>query len=429
MGDDFQQELLTGDSKWWEFLDPLTYEVKELPVATRSSGHELDWSTRRNSGVPVGFSFVNHCGDCGQKVPPDFSFCVHCGGAPRGSSTVRTFAVVVTHLEGDFARDAAIELLTTANRNLKAQELVPLLRDLPMVFNTVGRVEQLSALVAKLSELGIAAKAFPTDDPSVPWIRETVESFSRNTPKVVMFAAVLMAGIVGALRLSPILLFLAFGVVGGLFVRELQWYRRRYHVQLDALQLTLSGFDEETAAVTRQALRSISDRDVRRNVTVCLMEYYTLTQQFRVHAAVYGDVLIRSARGLEELMADVLAVAHRYGRLDAFLRANPREMLQERIDELQQSAPGDRDAQRIAAAEVTVLQEQLASMAKMEETAKAFGEQLAVLAQSMESMRRRFSAVRARPSLEAFEALRFEETLRELDQEFEVFVETFEVVQ
>lgn len=429
MDDDFHDELLTGDGKWWEFLDPLTYEVKALPGATRSLGRELDWSKRRKPGMPVGFSALNHCADCGQKVPADFSFCVHCGGEPRGRSPVKMYAVVITHLDGDFAEEAATELLTAANTSLTAAELRPLLRELPMVFNTVGRHEQLSALVAKLSEVGIAARAFPTDDPSVPWIRETAESLARSTTKVGMCALTLIVGLLGAILLTPWVLWLAFIAVGVLFVRELHWYRQRYHARLDVLQLNLSGFDEETADVTRRALRSISDREVRGNVTVCLMEYYTLTQQFRAHGAVYGEVLTRSARALEELMADVLLVAHRYGTLDAFLRANPRDVLLDRLDTLREAAPVNADARRITDAEIAVLQGQLQSMEKMEHVAAAFREQLVVLAQSMESMRQRFAAVRAQPSVEAFAALQFEETLNELDQEFEVFVETFEVVQ
>ncbi len=429
--DEFTSELLTGDNKWWEFLDPQTYEVRaDLPAPTRSTSVQLDWSRAKTAtrGQPVGFSYFNHCEDCAQGMPPDFTFCVHCGGAPRSSSPLRTYTIVIAKLSDDRALEAGTELLTAAGNGLEPTEIERLFADLPVVFNVTARRDQTAALTAKMAEIGIAARGFSVDDPSVPWIRETAESLLRDTRKFGLTVAVVLAGMGLAWFVSPFWLLAAVGAMTALFVRELNWYRERYHLQLDVLLQNLTGFDPDTAAVARETLRLMSDREARGSVTVCLMEYYSLTQQFRAQGAIYGPVLQRTAEALEELMASVLVLAHRYAKLDDFLRANPPAALRQRLDELEARATTDRDAQAMNDAEAKSLTDQLASMQKMEATRGAFRERLAALARSMESMRTRFAAVRAQPSDDALRSLDFDAALKELDEEFEVFEETLAVV-
>ena len=425
MSDDFQEELLTGDGKWWEFLDPQTYEVRDdLPQATQSSADQLDWSRRKQRRGPVGFSFFIHCDVCGHGIPPDFTFCVRCGGAPRSRSIPRTFTVVVAELNGPTAREMAGELIVAAGQDLKGQEVDALLSDLPAVFNVHGPKDRVAALAAKMSEIGIASRAFCVDDPSVPWLRETAESMIRQTPKLVTTLAVLALGAGLGWFWSWAALVVALMAVGALFYRELQWYRQRYEVNLDTMLQLLTGFDPQTAQTAQQTLRAITDTHARESVTVCLMEYYTLTQQIRAHRAIYGEVLARTGDTLQELMADVLVLAHRYAKLDDFLATNPPARIRQQIAELESAGAADRQARAMADSEIAALSEQLRSIEKMDASRAAFRSQLSTLAQSMESIRVRFAAVRAHPSEDAFRELAFDEALRELDIELEVFEET-----
>lgn len=429
MSDDFTDDLLTGDGKWWEFLDPQTYEVREdLPRATHSSAHELDWSRKPARRGPVGFAFFNHCEDCGQGVPPDFTFCVHCGGSTRSATRAQTFTIVVVRLEDEQARATAREVFTQAGYNLAEEEVAALLVDLPAVFNVTARRDQVAALTAKLAEIGVVARAFSVDDPSVPWMRETAESIIRKTPKLFAALALVAAGLALAWFWSFVGLLLAGFAIVGLFVHELRWYRHRYHVQLDVMLGLLTGFDPTTAGVARETLRMMSDKEARASVTICLMEYYTLTHQIRSHRVVYGGVLDRTGEALEELMADVLVLAHRYAKMDDFLKANRPAALRQRVEQLRQLAAGDPGAAATFEAEIEVIEDQLATMTKMEDARLSFRQRLATLARAMESMRTRFAAVRAQPSEQAFRSLEFEEALRELDEEFEVFEETLAVV-
>lgn len=429
MSDDFADDLLTGDAKWWEFLDPQTYEVRDdLPRPTHSSSEQLDWSRKKTRRGPVGFAYFNHCNSCGQGVPPDFTFCVHCGGLARSTSRAQTFTIVIARLEGERAQETAEELFTTAGHDLSVEEVSALFAELPAVFNVTARRDQVAALTAKLSETGIAARAFSVDDVSVPWFRETCESLIRKTGMLFLALGVFAAGIILSWFWSPVALLLAIGALVGIFVRELRWYRERYHVDHEVLLQLLTGFDPMTAKVARETLQLMSDREARQSVTVCLMEYYTLTHQIRSHRDVYGAVLDRTGEALEELMADVLVLAHRYAKMDDFLRSHRPAALQQRLDELREQAFTDPATAKMVAAEVAALEEQLATMRQMEDARQTFRERLSTLARSMESMRSRFAAVRAQPSTEAFERLEFEEALQELDEEFEVFEETFAVV-
>lgn len=429
MSDDFREDLLTGDEKWWEFLDPQTYEVRsDLPNATYASSSALDWTRASRPTGPVGLGFYMHCSLCGQRVPGDFTFCVHCGGAPRSRQPVRTHTVVITDVEGEAARDAAAELVAQAGHGLEVAEVTRMFADLPVVFNVTAPRDQVVALAARLAEIGVSARAFSVDDPSIPWLRETAESLIRDTPKLLAGLAACAAGIVFAAFGHWIIAVPALLAVVGLFAYQLRWYRQRYHVDAPTMLQYLTGFDPQTAAVTRETLAQMADRDARRYVTVCLMEYYTLTQQFRAHGALYGDVLARAAEALEELMADVLTLAHRYARMDSFLRANPIPAVEQRLTDVEARSASDPSARTIFAAEAEALHGQLQKLRQMEGARAAFREQLVALAEAMESMRRRFAAVRAQPSAEAFRDLAIAEALQELEDEFAIFEETMQVL-
>ena len=46
-------EVLSGDDKWWEFLDPQTMSLPDQPTAARAHDHLLDWSKIDDSVRPV----------------------------------------------------------------------------------------------------------------------------------------------------------------------------------------------------------------------------------------------------------------------------------------------------------------------------------------------------------------------------------------
>lgn len=430
MSDEFEEKLLSDGGKWWEFLDPDTYDVKEnLPTATKSSADKLDWSRveSRRSG-PVGFAFFNHCSECGQGVPPDFTFCVHCGGEPRSVDRPETYSVVIADFDGD-GREHARELMVSAGSGLDAEEVDAILDDPPAVFNVTARRDQAAALVAKLAEVGVQARTFPVDDPSIPWIRESLESIARQPAKLGGTMVALFATLIASFFWSMFFLPIGLLAVGSFVVRELNWYRDRYHVSVQRLLELLTGFDAETAAIARETLRSLRDRGVRKHVTVCLMEYYTLTQQIRSHDAVFGGVLRNARFALEELMADVLTLAHRYAKLDSFVANNPPARLEQRIDDLRVRRPDDRHAAAMIDKEIAMLEEQLQQVHKMDDSRRAFRERLATLARSMEQIRTRIASVRARESADAWTRLGVDDTLEELEREFDVFAETFEVMR
>jgi hypothetical protein len=430
MSDDFEEQLLTDGGKWWEFLDPETYDVKEdLPAATRSSSDKLDWSRiEEKRPGPVGFAFFNHCSDCGQGVPPDFTFCVHCGGDPRSTDRPETYSVVIAGFEGE-GRESAVELFVSAGTGLEPDEVDAILDAPPAVFNVTARRDQAAALVAKLAEVGIQARTFPVDDPSIPWIQEAVESIARQTWKLAGMMVVLLSTIAVSYYWSLFFLPIGLLAIGAFIVQELRWYRSRYHVDVRRLLELLTGFDAETARIARETLRNLGDREVRKHVTVCLMEYYTLTQQIRSHDAVYGGVLQNARFALEELMADVLTLAHRYGKLDAYVASHPPARLEQKIEDLRVRRADDRHAAEMIEKEIAVLHDQLEQVRKMDESRRAFRERLGTLARSMEQIRNRIATVRARASRDAWTEIGVDDALRELEQEFEVFEETFAVVR
>ena len=128
-------------------------------------------------------------------------------------------------------------------------------------------------------------------------------------------------------------------------------------------------------------------------------------------------------------MADVLRLAHKYAKMDDFLASHPPGALAQRIGRLQDRLPDDASARGMAMQEIETLRDQLRTVERMEASRADFRERLALLARSMENLRHRIAAVRARPSEDAWRSAQVEEVLVELDTEFEVFEETFEVMQ
>ncbi len=422
--DDFEKRLLTDGGKWWEFLDPETYQLEEgLAQGERRMSAELDWSRKRkrNRG-PVGFGFFLHCRDCGNPVPPDFVFCVRCGGEPRSRHPLANWALVIEEPESAHGRATAVELLASAGIGLDPAEVDRLFEDPPVVVNFTAYRDQVAALVSRLGEIGVPSRSFAVDDPSVPWLREGVESLVRHPAKLASIVALAAVALVGGIWFSWILL--VVGALGAavIFWRELQWYRDRYHLDASALLAGFTGFDRETSTRAADTLGKLGDKQVREQVTVCLMEFYALNQQFRIHAPEYGPTLERTRTALAELMDDVLGLASRYARLDDYIARNPPELIRQEIEEAR-SDPSERAAQTVA-----ILTEQLRTTEEMEASREPFRAQIRALATRMEGLRRRVVALRAKPSEEAWREAAIESALEEIELEFEVFEETFAVL-
>ena len=66
-------EILSGDEKWWAFLDPATMEVKEMPRAARKMDELLDWSKVDDAIRPRALSQIPGfaCSKCTRSVPAD----------------------------------------------------------------------------------------------------------------------------------------------------------------------------------------------------------------------------------------------------------------------------------------------------------------------------------------------------------------------
>lgn len=433
---DFQQTLLTDVDKWWEFLDPQTYElVDDLPQPTRTSASMLDWSKTRGtrSRRPTGFGFFNRCDSCGRPVPPDFTFCVHCGGVPHSPAQLSTWTIVVKELDGDEARETAVRVVMEGGQDLGLEELRGMFRQLPAIVNTTARRDQVAALVARLAEQGIYAKSFPVDDPSIPWIRETIESIVRRPAALATLAA-----LVGISALLWVNLSVAIGVFFGLASlamfggRAFRHYTDRYTVDVHRMLEAVTGFDHDLADEASGLLRRLRDTEVRGYLTICLMEYYTLLQQFRGHAAEgYGGALSRASGALEALMGQILRVCGKYARLHDHLASTEPAAIEARLAEIEQERVGvDATTRKLLDGEATYLRDQLADLAKMAALQRSFHARLGALTTSMESLRARVASLRVRTvAVTDWEAVSLEDVLAELDDELEVFEQTFEELE
>lgn len=433
--DDFDSQLLTDVDKWWEFLDPVTYEVKDGSHArgvASATADRLDWTAVRKTERrgPVGFGFFHRCGDCGRPVPPDITFCVHCGGQPHGFQKSDPYTVVIKKFEDDEAEQKCVELLLAGSSEISADELRRIVSRPPVVFNVRAQREQVAALVARMAEMGVYARSFSTDDPSIPWFTETAESFTRRPA-----AALVLVAILGLTLLFSI--FYSWGIfpfgliaLGFFFHSQMQWFKGRYHFAVGRLLRTITGFDAGRAAEASDILKSLRDEEVRGSLTVAMMEYYTLQQALRTHDSMYAHAIGPGRDLLVELLDQILQSCARFQRIEQFLgQARPTEM-EQRIVSLQAEVEAANDAKTrgFLERELTAVTEHLETHRRLQSIRDDFRARLKAMTRSLETLRSRLETVRANVSAR-WEDVDMEAILAELDDELVVFEQTFEEIE
>lgn len=426
--DQLKQTLLTDDGKWWEFLDPETYEVKDnLPTPTRSSSDLIDWSKKRETQrrSTLGFGYFNRCDKCGQPSPPDFSFCPRCGGTPHGPGPGQLWSVIITEFESETSKVAAAEIIAESGHELGVNEVHAMLEQTPAVFNMYERKGRVHALVQKLAEIGVYSKSFPVSDPSIPWIRETAESVTRDTKMLAAFSAAIAIALGLGVFVSGWFYFIGLATVAAMGWKRFQWYKERYQIDPNAALDRINGFDGGLADETRSLLRDIRDEEMREYLSICVMEYYTLHQQFRKHEEVYGDVLLRSRHALHDLFEQILNACRRYADLTFHMDGVEPAQLRARIGELRSQRAGqDPRAAKLIDDEIDHLKKEGRQYNKMKELAAKFKERMRALTGSIEALRLRMQSLKTAEAARA-EDVSTEEILAELDDELQVFEKTF----
>lgn len=427
-----KETLLTDDNKWWEFLDPETYEVKDnLPTATRASSDLIDWSKRRATERrgTLGFGFFNRCDQCGQPSPPDFSFCPRCGGTPTSPGPGQLWTVIIKEFENETSMQAAAEILAESGHDLGVNEVYRMLSAPPAVFNMYERKGRVHALVQKLAEIGVYSKSFPVTDPSIPWITETAESVARDTRALALFSGVVAATFALGIFVSGWFYVIGLATLAALGWRRFQWYKRRYQINPNTALDRINGFDGGLADETRQLLADIRDKEMREYLSICIMEYYTLHQQFRKHEEVYGDVLLRTRHALHELYEQILNACRRYADLTFHMDGVEPAALRSRISELRSKRAGkDARALKLIDDEIAHLKSEGRQYNKMKDLAQKFRERMQALTGSIEALRVRMQSLKTAEAARD-EDVSMEEILAELDDEMQVFEKTFHALE
>ena len=425
--DEISNKLLSDDRKWWDFLDADTYEVKsDLPRVTRVTSDMLDWTsllaTERRS--PIGFGFFNRCRECGQPAPPDLTFCVHCGGQPVSPQSVKRYSIVIKELRDIEARNRVAEIIASSGYDLKLGEVTVMLDELPAVFNVDVRKDRVAAIVARLSEFGVSSRSFASEDISTLMLKETLETIQRDKSQLLKFVGVLLASIALGFWVYWPLTLLGLGFLAWLFAGRREWYDARYRLDDVHLLNNLAGFDDGVALQAAELLRRTRDAEIRKSFTTCLMEYYALHQMMRQQTDHYSGVLSASETGLRDLMSTIVETMGRFGALYATLESLDPARGRSRLAEISQrmAATTDSGTLKFLEQEQHHVQAQQRQVENLHLVRGKFAARMHAMAGSLEAMRNRMTHVSAvRENMD----VRMEDVLKELDDDLEVFEQTF----
>ncbi|MEZ4459479.1 MAG: hypothetical protein R3E66_07065 [bacterium] len=418
--------VLTDGSKWWDFMDPTTNQVRtDLPTATRVTSDMLDWtsirSTERNRAI--GFGFYNRCNTCGQPAPPDFTFCIHCGGLPISPQSMKRYSIVIKDFDSEDAKQKVAEILASCGDGIRVGEVNAMLDELPAVFNVDARRDRVVTIVARLAELGVSSRSFPIEDISTLMLKETFETIARDTKQLAMFIGVLLLSVAAGFLWLPLSL-VGLGFLAWRFHQRRNWYDTHYRLNDTQLLNIFCGFDDHTAEQAADVLRRTRDNDVRRWFTKCLMEYYSLHEFMRMHDDHYGGVLSGSRVALHELIEQVVETVTRFEGIQNALQGHDPARLRARLADVVQRANQNTDARtaQFLDQERHHLEAQVRQIETMRVTRDAFVARMEAMAQSLEALRNRVSNATA---MRNDTDVSMEQILRALDDELDTFEQTF----
>lgn len=423
MSDNFEKKLLTGDGKWWEFLSEEN-QIQQLDLPTEDFSDQLDWSKKRALDQvrgPVGLGFYHRCIQCNKAVPPDLTFCVYCGGIPRADRRPQEFAIVISGSEDDFSINEAALWISASIPGTKRSEIESILSDPPAIFSIVARRDQVSTLCARMNDIGIYATGHLIADAPINWIRETLESAFRSPAKIAVIASIIIASVVIFLFLSWLLLPLLFAGAWGLSVLELKWYQQKYTMEVQPALNHASGFDQGLTEESIFLLQNIRDAEIRHLLSLCLMEYYSLSQGFRSEQSVYGDVLESARSNLNQLLESIFNICEKYQQLE---KLEHPKVIQQRVLELK-SRP---NAQSVFMDQITEFERHVKVAEKNLIAMEKIKAQFHVISLKLEALRTRFLQVRDTRYGNS-DNYDLESILVELDLELEIAEQTIEAVE
>ncbi len=422
MSDDFEKKLLTGDGKWWEFFNDEN-EIKQPDHPPEDFSDQLDWSKKRaldRAQGPIGLGFFHRCIQCNKAIPPDLTFCVYCGGTPRADRRSERFAIVVNQSEDSFSIDEAALWISEAIPGTNRSEIASILSDPPAVFSIIARRDQVSTLCARMNDIGIYANGYLMKDAPVNWVRETGESALRSPLKMGVMIVLTAAIIYTLFFLNPMLILPILAITFGLGSQEFRWYQEKYTIDTTRALNHASGFNQMLIEESVYLLKHIRDTEIKELLSICLMEYYSLSQGFRAEQNLYGDVLEHARNHLSELLESIFGICETYSKLEKL--EHPR-VIQQKVHELKSRPNAELFKNQISEFEkqVRVAEKNIIAMEKI----KA---QFRIISLKMEALRTRFLQIRERRDRDSSH-YDLDTILAELDLELEIAEETIHSVE
>lgn len=401
--------LLTGDEQWWQFLDRKTAEGEpDAPPPGETSRHgeadggvetdlELQDVSRpsyREAGLtPTTHSF--RCANCRGDNPADLPFCVHCGAPPPRRLHERRDLLVLDTDADESLLDYLADIFEDGAPNLGDAPIRAAMDDPPAFFIVGGYPRQLDSLAERLRELGIDVRSVAPTDPQGAWRREIGESILRNSRQIGLFAAVALAMLAACIIVSGWMLLPGALALWWLFRRRRRWYQKTYRFEAESVLAGLAGLDASTAARCRSLLQSLTGSEVQEYLSACLMEYYALAHRLAPRDDTTGPLGVRARATARNLIEQVIDCCEDYAEIWALLESRRKE-----TDDLDS--------------------EQLARLRKTEKTLR---EQMARMADSLESLRGRTVAATTTQRQAASEP-ELERLVEQVDDELQVVGQT-----
>lgn len=432
--------LMHGEEAWWHFLEARDRGELLEPGSVDEDEpllelEEVGRIAQRNQfdarpSFQVSYTQSLRCDKCSAQIPADLTFCVYCGAAPRFMAAMRGHVLVVEEIEEPDILEELGGIIEQGNAHLQARELRHALAQPPAVFYFQGRDEHADAFVTRLHELGIRARTMPSSRPDVPMVREVAESILRNRWALSVWAVVLLLWSGSTLFLSPVI------ALGGFFITMLiviyiqsEQYTVRYRIDVVGVLNALTGFDSDMVRQASQTLLKLQDEQVKELLTRSLMEYYAIWRRLAAARVEVRPMLGDVKESLDELMIQILGSCVRYAELHQYSAQQDMDRLDASIEELEaKRRRGGGDA--TTSAQLRELQAHREVLLQTSAVLAPFRERLERMWRSLESLRRRVSALTLQEGVAGISS-REEEIqtiLATLDTELDACEEVLDVV-
>ena len=432
--------LLQGKEAWWHFLEAkgrgeltpeLNHDAAELQL--EQVGRIAQREERQRTARFELHSTRNVlCDACGAQIPADLSVCVHCGRRATFVEERHGHLLIIDEVEERDVLDEVAELIGASNDALNASEILSALQQPPAVFSFPGSTIHGEALVARLGELGVRASVEVRSTRRVSMPREVVESILRSPVQISLWlAAFVIWGV--ALLFVPLFGALAGALVTfiGLYVWHAQTFVERYEIDVESILDELTGMDRRIKYNTSEILRALRDEEVRRLLTLCLMEYYAIWRQLSAAPPSMRPLLNDLRVNLRGLLYQILDACARYVDLHSYFISQNLDALAAELESLDERwvRSDDPREREVLTRQMSQRQRQLKTAREVEAMLPPFRQRLSAMCSSMEALRARVvSMTLTRASTSEDEAL-VEQIMLDLDDELHVFERTLAEVE